>query len=391
MHLLGRTFDGFARATARQSAGFALTASWLELPELERAVLHGDALFDGRVDLALVVSDWLPALIERGAVRDLSGHLPPDHPGGWSPSMWQLQTRGSRVYGLPYHDGPMMLLYRPDLFADAGERAGFAARFGYPLAPPVTWDQFLDVARWFTRPGLHGTVLAGLPDGHNDVYDFLLQLWSRGGDLSSPSGPAAVSGLEFLRRLHAENLVDPASLEWDSVASGERFAAGGAAMMVNWSGYAAMCAPGSVACAPVPGGVSLNIYWVLVVAAGCSSPERAYEYLRHVATPEMDVITSLEGANGVRLSTWRDPRVRALSPCYAVMEEVHRTVVSPPPVTAWPAVSEMLSAAIAGAVRGRSEPGEALLAAAAEIERVLGPTTARVTPGRRRRPGKASS
>ncbi|MFG1921624.1 extracellular solute-binding protein [Cryptosporangium sp. NPDC048952] len=372
MRLLGRTFDGFEKATARQAAGFPLTASWVDLPDLEHTVLHTDALLDGTVDLALVVSDWLPALISRGAVRDLAPYLaaspPPDWPDGWSPSMRLLQTRGSRVYGLPYHDGPMMLLYRSDLFTDDEERAGFFERFRYPLAPPTTWDQFLDAARWFTRPGLYGTVLAGLPDGHNDVYDFLLQLWSRGGDLSSLAGPAGVSGLAFLRQLHAEGLVDPASLEWDSVASGEAFAAGGAALMVNWSGFAAMSTPDVVACSPVPDGVSLNIYWVLVMGAGCSDPERAYEYLRHVATPEMDLITSLEGANGVRLSTWRDPRVRALSSAYEVMEDVHRGVLSPPPVTAWPSVSEVLSAAIADVIRGRAEPRDALERAAAHIE-----------------------
>jgi len=380
LHLIGRAFDGFSRATAAQAAawtGGTLTADWVELPALEHAVLHTPALLDGSVDLALVVSDWLPALIERGAVRDLSRSLasapPPGWPDGWSPSLRLLQSRGERVYGLPYHDGPMMLLYRADLFADDAEQAGFAARYGYPLAPPATWDQFLDVARWFTRPGLYGTVLAGLPDGHNDVYDFLLQLWSRGGDLSTLAGPAAVEGLEFLRRLHAEGLVDPASPEWDSVASGEQFAAGNAALMVNWSGFAAMSVPGSpthgvVACGPVPAGVSLNIYWVLVVAAGSSRPELAYEYLRHVATPEMDLITSLEGANGVRLSTWRDPRARALSPSYEVMEEVHRGVLSPPPVTAWPSVASTLSSAIADVVRGRVGARKALEAASARID-----------------------
>ncbi|WP_170323994.1 ABC transporter substrate-binding protein [Cryptosporangium phraense] len=373
LRLLGRTFDGFERAVEAQ-ASVPVAASWVELPSLEHAVLSSDALLDGSVDLALVVSDWLPALIEQGKVLDLAPRLaaapPPDWPDGWSPSMRLLQTRGDRVYGVPYHDGPMMLLYRPDLFADAREQAGFAERVGYPLAPPASWEQFLDVARWFTRPGLYGTVLAGQPDGHNDVYDFLLQLWSRGGELSSLAGPAAVSGLEFLRRLRRERLVDPASMEWDSVASGEHFAAGEAALMVNWAGYAAMCAPGAVACAPVPNGVSLNIYWVWVVAAGSAAPGPAYEFLKHLASPEMDVITSLSGATGVRLSTWRDPRVRALSPYYEVIEEVHRGVLSPPPVTDWPSVAGVLSSAIHDVMRERVDPAAALAAASAEIDAV---------------------
>ena len=64
----------------------------------------------------------------------------------------------------------------------------------------------------------------------------------------------------------------------------------------------------------------------------------------------------------------RDPRVRALSPYYEVIEDVHRSVLSPPPVTAWPAVSAVLSSAIADVVRGRAESGPALGAAATRIE-----------------------
>ena len=82
----------------------------------------------------------------------------------------------------------------------------------------------------------------------------------------------------------------------------------------------------------------------------------------------MDLITSLEGANGVRLSTWRDPRAQALSPSYEVMKDVHRGVLSPPAVTEWPAVSGALSSAIADVIRGRAEPGAALSAASARID-----------------------
>jgi multiple sugar transport system substrate-binding protein len=391
--LASRAFDGFDRALARQAAawdGGHVDVRPRELPDLEAAVVDGDALLDGSTDLALVPTDWLPSLVDRGAVLDLSDRLaadpPPDWPDGWSPSMRGLQARGDRVFGMPYHDGPMVLLYRADRYDDPAERAGFADRFGRPLAPPASWSDLADQAAWFTRPGLFGTVLAGEPDGHNDVYDFLLQLWSRGGHLAR-NGRAAfheapgVDGLAFLAGLRRGGMVDPASLGWDSVTSGEHFAAGEAALMVNWAGFAAMSAPpgspthGLVRCAPVPrhddevGSVSLNVYWVLVVAAGSEDPRSAYAFLRHLARPEMDLVTSLEGGTGVRLSTWRDERLRNVSPYYEVIEEVHGNVQSPPAVAGWPEAVRVLTRAIAAVVRDEADPAAALTEAATEVDR----------------------
>ena len=97
----------------------------------------------------------------------------------------QRDAKGS-VYGLPYHDGPEIFHYRTDLFGDPAEQQRVpSSSTAMRLRPPDTWDEFLDMARFFTRPddGLYGTVVAGLNDGHNNVYDFLIHLWSRGGRL----------------------------------------------------------------------------------------------------------------------------------------------------------------------------------------------------------------
>jgi multiple sugar transport system substrate-binding protein len=48
--------------------------------------------------------------------------------------------------------------YRKDLFEDPEEMAAFEAEYGYPLAVPETYEQFMDIAQFFTRPdeGLYG-------------------------------------------------------------------------------------------------------------------------------------------------------------------------------------------------------------------------------------------
>jgi multiple sugar transport system substrate-binding protein len=53
--------------------------------------------------------------------------------------------------------------YRKDLFEDADNMAAFEAEYGYPLGVPENYEQFFDIANFFTRPdeGLYGAAMYG--------------------------------------------------------------------------------------------------------------------------------------------------------------------------------------------------------------------------------------
>ncbi|MHB1639632.1 MAG: extracellular solute-binding protein [Candidatus Dormibacteria bacterium] len=384
--LWGREFVGFERALARQVARYPraqVDVRLLEISDLEQRVVYGDLATSGEADVLLLNTDWLAHLMATARLRPLDAFLrdapPPDWPGAWVPSLLgQQRSDAGEVFGLPYHDGPLLVLYRGDLYEDPVEQLGFAKRYGYGLRAPSSWPEYLDQARWFTRPeeGLYGTILAGFPDAHNNVYDFLTQLWSRGGELFEHGRPAldapvAQESAQFLWDLwHEEHVVDPRAKEWDSVASGVHFAAGEAAMMVNWCGFAALSADpsspthGRLRCAPAPEGpppagrrVTLNAYWVLAVPIGCRHPEEAYRLLRHLASPEMDRITSEEGGTGTRRDTWANPAVRSLAPYYGVLEAAHQGARSVPHDPRWPQIAAILNDAMAALVAGRRHSG----------------------------------
>ena len=64
--------------------------------------------------------------------------------------------------GMPAWTNAEILFYRKDLFDDPAEQQAFRRRFGYPLAPPTTWQQFSDAATFFTRgTDLYGTDVKG--------------------------------------------------------------------------------------------------------------------------------------------------------------------------------------------------------------------------------------
>ncbi|HEX9114568.1 MAG TPA: extracellular solute-binding protein [Anaerolineae bacterium] len=405
LNIMYRTFDGFERALAVQTENFRRLRPDVEVhlehcgpEELYERMVAQEGYATGRWDIMLSLTDWLPELIKRGGFLPLNGYLahdpPEDWPDGWSDSMKGLQrNRAGTMYGMAYHDGPEMFHYRSDLFGSETEQTNFRRSYGYNLHVPETWDEFLDVARFFTRPDEHlwGAVVAALPDGHNNVYDFLIHLWSRGGRLlDDRSRPAFNSpeGLEALRfyteLLTVHHVTPPDAPQWDSVLSGVNYAAGLGAMMWNWSGFAATAQLppskiiGKNRCTIIPRGsgprgrhMSLNVYWVLGILAGSPQPDLAWSFLKATASARMDKVTSLSGGTGTRLSTWRDPEIQAQFPYYEAIEEVHRGVESPPAIPEYPALNEVLSDMTKACLAGKAEPAVALRDAAAACEGIL--------------------
>ena len=371
-----RAFPPFESAIRRQWQSFesyARTGLALDAVPLDLHPLHA-ALFEDssrRWDAAFLVTDWIAEAAATDAVLDLAPHLAKDTPDGypdaWTPSLLRFQQVDGRILGLPYHDGPECLIYRKDLFDAAC------------LAAPRTWEEFHEAARRLARPAENrfGAVFAAFPDGHNTVYDFCLQLWSRGGELFDAAGrpqidtAAAREALAFYRRiLRDASAVHPGCPEFDSVKSGYAFARGEAVLMANWFGFAAMCetAPeskvrGKVAVAALPAGVSLNVYWTLAIPASCLRPELSWAFLRHCASAPMDRLLTLEGGIGCRKSTWTDDEVNRVIPFYCEMERLHDGARELPRMRNWARLAGIIDSLMLAAIDG-DRPEDELLAQA---------------------------
>ena len=406
LQLVGRAFVGFEQALDVQAAAFEKAHPGVEVVRRFRepqdlydsTIAHAE-LASGAIDVTLTLTDWLPEAMQHELLVPLDPFLeaaPPEGwPEGWPPSLRALQRdTAGRTYALPYHDGPMMFIYRRDLFDDPREQAAFQARYGHPLRPPETWSEYLRIAQFFTRPeqGLYGAVAAGLNDAHNNVYDFMIHTWSRGGRLLDDEGrpafhePVAVEALQYhVDLFNRYKVMPPEAKEFDSVVSGAYYASGRAAMMVNWCGFATMAevpeqshVVGKNGLGLVPRGdglqgrhTSINVYWVLAIAAGSAQKEMAYAFLRSTASPAMDRVTALNGCIATRYSTWRDPDILRQFPVYATIEAVHKSVNSPPPIPEWPTITEVLNVAVDDALHQRKSVEDALMWASAEAQRIM--------------------
>jgi len=362
-----RRFEPFESALAKQwqsfeqchQTGLTLHAVPMDLNPLHQSLFGERGLQLGDWDAAMISTDWLAHAADERGLLDLAPFIaqtPPDgYPNAWSESLLRLQAFDGAVLGLPYHDGPQCLIYRKDIFADPELNDRYALQYGEPLAVPQTWKQFHRVARFLTQPlkSVFGTAFAAFPDGHNTVYDFCLQLWTRGGTLFEDSGrmlldtPKSGEALDFYRELLQDtSAVHPESRNFDSVKSGLAFAAGEIAMMVNWFGFASMSetiaeskVKGCVAVAAVPcdGGprVSPNAYWILGIPDGSRHRDLAWKFLRHCTSPEMDRLLTLEGGIGCRKSTWSDAQVNSLVPFFNSLESLHKDARELPRLVNW--------------------------------------------------------
>ncbi len=339
----------------------------MDLHELHESTLLNKGLKNGDWDIAHINTDWLLEGYTDGAFEDLTpfiGQQAPDaFPEGWSNSLLASQQFNDHIVGLPFHDGPECLIYRKDLFEDKTEQERYLAIYGKALALPETWDDFMQVARFFNRPeqNLFGTVFACYPDGHNTVFDFCLQLWSRGGLLVDEMGKVnvntipAVQGLEFYRTaVKDKDAVHPESARFDSVRAGSAFAKGEAAMMINWFGFASVCevdptstVKGKVEVALLPAAhglksASLNVYWLYTMGAGSKHKQVAYDFIRFAVNEANDKLLTLEGGIGCRISTWKDTEINQIVPYYHKLEQLHEGAKTLPQKSNWADIAVLI-------------------------------------------------
>ena len=367
----------------------------LDLGPLYEAAFEQGGLKQGRFDLVLLNTDWLTMAAEDGHVQDLAPRLaeqaPPDYPDGWPASLIEAQQIAEGVYGLPFHDGPQCLIYRKDLFEDAGLAERHKAAHGEALHVPETWEAFHRVAHTMTdaEAGRYGTCLAAYPDGHNTVYDFCIHLWTRGGALLDERGhptlqtPAATAALDFYRQLVADNSTTcPDAMQIDSVRSGELFGEGKVALMTNWFGFASYChtgggdaVRGKVGVAPIPAGPggtsgSLNVYWLIALASGSRSPELAHQFMCHALSPAMDKLLTHEGAVGCRRSTWSAPDIQDEVPFYDQLDRLHEGARMLPLDRRFPALAHVIERAVLRSIETDERSDKVLAEAQREAEGV---------------------
>ncbi|MCU1489927.1 MAG: hypothetical protein JWM85_1332 [Acidimicrobiaceae bacterium] len=242
--------------------------------------------------ISIDVGDFIPKVFYDTTVYNVnqpSKHYP--HAGAMVDPK-AIVKNGFEILGLPIQANALTMAYRKDLFESATEKAKFKAKYGRELAVPVTWDEFLQVAQFFTRPSskLYGTTLmAGVGDW--DIDDFKTFVGSFGGDGHlindqfgvTVSTPEAMAALQFYVDLIRKYRVTPpgaTSASWDT--AGSLFSSGQTAMTMNYSPQSLSSnVSGSIGYAMVPKKVTNAPHfgtWQLSIPMAKDSNTKAWAY-----------------------------------------------------------------------------------------------------------------
>jgi len=180
---------------------------------------------------------------------------------------------GGKYVGMPIFTNSEVLYYRTDLFNDAKNKADFEAQFGYPLAPPTTWEQYTDVAKFFTMDtngdgqiDLYGTDVKGAVE--TEWLATVSQAGEKNMVLDPASSEVTIDNADHLKALNFYTSLlpyaPPGASQLDWAGAQNLFYQGKLAMMRFW-GHAYTQTPddaivkGNIGVAPMiagPGGIA---------------------------------------------------------------------------------------------------------------------------------------
>lgn len=242
------------------------------------------------------------------------------------------QTPDGKVICLPHQADIQILAYRKDLFESKAEQTAFEKQFGYPLAPPQSFEQFLQMARFFTRDtdgdgknDLFGTAVMGknFPSLVGDITPYLRGF---GGDWigtdfrPAVTSKAAMAGMQFYVDLFAKHKVTPpgaATYAWENEIAD--FQNNKLAMMIIWPGQVvaledeqASQAAGKIGYAVVPGRAATVGGWAVAIPKASKHPEAAFAFIQWLTGTETALARAREtGFSTAVQATYEDPVMRS--------------------------------------------------------------------------------
>nr|WP_202516001.1 MULTISPECIES: extracellular solute-binding protein [unclassified Streptomyces] len=168
---------------------------WTGIVEKVRTALKAGS-GDGP-DVIEVGNTQVPLYADGGRLADLTLESMRDwDKEKWLPGLAQPGKDGNKQYGIPWYAANRVVIYRKDLFGQAGI-----------TSPPKTRQAWLDDTAKLNSAGNQGIYLAG-----QDWYTLSGFIWDEGGELAEEKDhewqgtldtPAALRGMDFYRRLQA--------------------------------------------------------------------------------------------------------------------------------------------------------------------------------------------
>lgn len=327
-----------------------------------------------------------------------------------------FRGENDNVFGVPMEAFVKPYLYRTDLFNDEAIQAAFQERYGYELAPATTFEQYRDIAEFFTAYGeengmeLWGTTLQASTGHPASTYEVLETIFPSFGvynwginqenfkateaDGGALNSARAKEALAFWVGLLPEAPPESTSSTWDEVAS--TFAAGRAAQGWVYGENAAWIATDEsrstvvgnvgVALPPLYEGVMEEVeagegyigYYdggAFGIPHSSRNQEAAALWLQYIGQPSVQAEWAVAGSRITHTDTYDDPAVQEVDAqtngYFTLMQEQGDLFAGAPPYPFHNPVRETIDTFVHRAIAGELTPEEALDGAAEAVNQTL--------------------
>lgn len=373
----------------------ALDASWMPRIIQHLEPLSGYIRDSGRPE-SIALDDFIPNVFFDASVfsaADPNRRLPDQA----KVNVGAITEAGFDVYGLPIQASALIGSYRKDLFADKRERDRFRETYGRELEPPRTLDEYLAVARYFTReagpsgkPAMYGTTL--MAGAHESLFVEFHSLLSAFGGSILDEGLRPVFHLEpgiraletYGSWLHADRVAPPDALSATWEEAGLLFSSGQAAMGLNY--HAMELDPrirtGTVGYFVLPAAAEAGgkargpqiVSWSLSVNRYSAHKRQAYELAEYLTSPEVQKDALRFKQLVTRQSAYEHAKTLLFSAHREYYEVLGQSIASGtvrPRLTNYNQVSEAIQSAVRDFAIGKKSAPDALADAARQVETML--------------------
>lgn len=373
----GRTFEVAAQHFT-EATGIPITVIQYPYAELrEKQLLE---LVSGTGNLDIVSVDgaiWL---------AELAPYLEPltdVEVSSLIPSMVDIFTVNDTLYAVPVRIGGWVLIYRQDLFNEAG------------IEPPQTWDAFLEAAQTLTSGDVYGFAPA-FRQGNYLVAQWAPFLYSYGGSIlnedntaaafNTPEGITATQFLVDLAREH--NVVPPGAVTYEHADVITAMQQGLTAMALTYSPYylnmndpEESTVAGNLAVSPfipyaadsgLETGITLISGWGFGIASDSNNKEAARQFLEFMASPEEQLRLAVENANAPTASAvFEDETYLEAFPAATQVAQALGSARERPGIGQWTTVEDILARELSAAIGGDKTVEEALADAEQAVNETL--------------------
>ena len=300
-----------------QLTGIKTNVVELSWPDLYSKAVAEHIAGSGAYDVLDIAPMWTPSLADGGVIQPLDDYIAkymnPADLEDYHPLYKALPTYKGKIWGF-FDDGDMFALYyRKDIFEDPKLMEAYQAKFGKPLAPPKTWEEYAQVAQFITdqlAPNVYGAGHFRKAGSPGNQFDFLQQFRANGGvlfDENMKSQIASEAGIKTLQNMIAANNASiPGNNELDAVSLWAAFLTGKVAMIYSWppsgrmsAGYSQTAAAinfipqsqiaGKVGYAVVPGNPEHATGFSKALAADSPNPDAAYLLMQWMTSPPVSL------------------------------------------------------------------------------------------------------